>query len=429
MRGARLMPAFRGMLLAGAVCLAGYVHAYTSGRAGTPIRSDAFSYYVYLPAWFLHHDPSLAAVADDCCGGEFPAWTAIIRWPVTHHWVNAHPIGEAILIAPFFAVAHALTRWTNLSADGFTPYYQHAAGLAGLSYVLAGLWFLRRLLIRHFPPGVADATLAALLFGTSLFHYATFDSVWSHAFSFALCAALLERLDAWQPSGPTRDDVVVGVLAALLILVRHTNLLLPLCFVAAVRSRRLALTTLAIAAVGVLPQLWLYHRATGHWLVSSYGQLGFTFASPHLWGVLGSVKKGAFFWAPLLLVAVAGFAWLPASLRRWRVPAAVLLAAHTYIIASWWDWQFGASYGHRGFVDVYPVLALGLASAFARAGAHSTRSALSGQARSTRAVLTAAVVMLCALSMFQMLQYWHGVMPMADTTWPQYRAAFLRGWW
>ena len=72
-------------LLAAVICVAGYVYAYTEGRAGTPIRSDAFSYYVYLPAWFLHHDPSLAAVADDCCGGEFPAWTAIIRWPVTHH--------------------------------------------------------------------------------------------------------------------------------------------------------------------------------------------------------------------------------------------------------------------------------------------------------------------------------------------------------
>ena len=46
-----------------------------------------------------------------------------------------------------------------------------------------------------------------------------------------------------------------------------------------------------------------------------------------------------------------------------------------------------------------------------------------------RALVIAAIVMLCALSIFQMLQYWHGVMPMADTTWPQYRAAFLRGWW
>ena len=147
-------PAVKGLprWLAGAAiaCLAGYVYAYASGRAGTPIRSDAFSYYVYLPAWALHHDPSLQAVADDCCGGEFPEWTAIIRWRFTRQWVNAHPIGEAIMIAPFFAVAHALTRWTNLSPDGFTPYYQHAAGLAGLFYVIAGLWFLERLLERYF---------------------------------------------------------------------------------------------------------------------------------------------------------------------------------------------------------------------------------------------------------------------------------------
>ena len=427
----------RACALAAIACLAGYIYAYASGRAGTPIRSDAFSYYVYLPAWALYHDPSLQAVADDCCGGEFPDWTAIVRWRFTRQWVNAHPIGEAILIAPFFGLAHGLTRWTNLSPDGFTLYYQHAAGLAGLFYVLAGLWLLRRLLRRHVPPGVVDATLTALFLGTSLLHYGTFDSLWSHAFSFALCAALLERLDAWHPgpstelrAGRTRDDVAIGVLAALMILVRHTNLLVPLVFVAAVRSRRLALTTLAIAAAGVLPQLWLYHRATGQWLVSSYGSLGFTFASPHLWGVLGSVKKGAFFWAPLLLLAVAGFASLPASLRRWRAPAAALLALHTYLVASWWDWQFGASYGHRGFVDVYPILALGLASAFARAAAPSTRSARSGQAVPwRRAALTAVVVTLCALSVFQMLQYWHGVMPMADTTWPQYRAAFLRGWW
>jgi hypothetical protein len=195
--------------------------------------------------------------------------------------------------------------------------------------------------------------------------------------------------------------------------------LLPLCFVAAMRSGRLALTTLAVAAFAMAPQLWLYYRATGHVLVSSYGQLGFTFAHPHLWGVLGSVTKGAFFWSPLLLIAVAGFAWLPASLRRWRLAIAVVLAVHTYVIASWWDWQFGASYGHRGFVDVYPLLALGLPSAFSRAALVPRH----------RRVLAAGVVMLCALSIFQMLQYWHGVMPMSDTTWPQYRAAFLRGWW
>ena len=414
----------RVLALAAAACLAGYVYAYTSGRAGSPIRSDAFSYYVYLPAWALYQDVSLQAVADDCCGGEFPDWTAIIRWRFTREWVNAHPIGEAILIAPFFGAAHALTRWTNLSPDGFTLYYQHGAGLAGLCYVLAGLWFLRRLLERHFPSGVVAATLAALLAGTSLYHYATFDSVWSHAFSFALCSALLERLDLRLRQGAhewrLHDEVVIGIICGLIVLVRHTNALIPICFVGAfaLRTRRLPIVATVVATIVVMPQLWLYHRATGHWLISSYGSLGFTFASPHLAGVLVSPQKGLFFYAPLLLAAVAGLFWLPPSLHHWRVPVAVLLLANTYLIASWWDWQFGGSYGHRGFVDFYPLFAIGLAAAFTRAAVVPR----------LRMATTVAVTLLCALSVFQMLQYWHGTLPMSDVTWAQYKQLFLRGW-
>lgn len=405
--------------LAALTCLAGYVYAYASGRAGTPIRSDAFSYYVYLPAWAIHHDGSLQATADDCCGGEFPAYTAIVRWPFTERWVNAHPIGEAIMIAPFFAVAHALTWWTNLTPDGFSLYYQHAAGLAGLLYVLIGLWFFGRLLSRHFAAGVVLATQAGLLFGTSLYHYATFDSAWSHAFSFALLSAFLERLDArragWQ------DDIVIGGICGLLILVRHTHVLIPVCFLGAdaIRTRRLPIVPALVAAVIVFPQLWLYYRATNHWVISSYGELGFTFGSPHIAGVLVSPRKGLFFYAPLLLAALPGAAWLPVGLRRWRLPAAVVLAIETYLIASWWDWQFGASYGHRGFVDFYPILAIGLASTFARVAA---------MPRLRRPALVVGTL-FCGLSVFQMLQYWHGVLPMSDTTWTQYRSIFLRGWW
>jgi hypothetical protein len=94
----------------------------------------------------------------------------------------------------------------------------------------------------------------------------------------------------------------------------------------------------------------------------------------------------------------------------------VLLAINTYLIASWWDWQFGASYGHRGFVDLYPVFALGLAVTFSRVGA---RAAL-------RVAISVAAVLFCALSMFQMLQYWHDVLPMSDVNWTQYRAVFLK---
>src|SRR5215471_8877006 len=79
------------------VGLAGYVFVYATQRADNPIRSDGFSYYVYLPSWFLFHDTTLSALAGDCCGGVYPTYTAIIRWPSTQRWVNAHPIGVAIM--------------------------------------------------------------------------------------------------------------------------------------------------------------------------------------------------------------------------------------------------------------------------------------------------------------------------------------------
>ena len=403
----------RAVLLAGGVCLAAYVFVFATGRAGPPIRSDGFSYYVYLPSWALYHDASLQKVADDCCGGDFPAFTAIVRWPATGRWVNAHPIGVAVLMAPFFVAGHLLTRWTNLSPDGFTLYYQHAAGLAGLFYTVAGLWLLRRLLDRHFAPGVVAATLFAILLGTSLLHYATHDSAWSHAFSFFLCAALLERLDAWQDD--RSDPVTIGLIAGLMILVRHTNGIVPLAFVPfRVRSTAARVTVAVVTLLVVLPQLAIYWRATGRPIVSSYGSLGFAFLAPHLFGVLFSVQKGLFFWAPLLLAALAGAAWLPAALRWMRAPSAIVLALQTYLIASWWDWQFGASFGHRGFVDFYPLFAVGLAAFFQRVA--SLRPA-------PRLAWSIAAALLCSLTLFEMTLYWNGVLPQSDTTWAQYRAS------
>jgi hypothetical protein len=425
------------ILLAAVLCVAGYVYAYTKGRAGTPIRSDAFSYYVYLPAFLLYHDLTLQSVADDCCGGEFPSWTGFTRWPRTHRWVNVHPIGEAILIAPFFVVAHLLTRWTNLSPDGYTPYYQHAAGLAGVFYVVFGLWCLRRLLLRHFTPGVTLATLTTLLLGTSLFHYGTFDSTWSHAFSFALFSLLLDVADRWVPG---RGAVPIGILCGLIVLVRHTNVMIPIAVVATLAMSphdvrgvhhdtsgglrlttdgvRLALTAAIVATIVVLPQLFLYEFATHRWFVNSYGSDRFAFTAPHIAGVLVSPRRGLFFWAPVLLFGAAGLFMTPASLRRWLAAAATILGFHVYLIASWVEWQFGASYGHRGFVDMYPVFAIGLASFYAKL---ASRSVL-------RHVMASLIVVLCALSIFQMLQYWHGVLPMVDITWTRYKSVFLQPW-
>ncbi len=420
------------MLLAAAIlCVAGYVFVYATGRASPPVRSDGFTYYVYLPSWFLYGDSSLDAVARDCCGGEFDPWTAIIRWPGTGRWVNAHPIGVAILQAPFFLVGHGLTKWSNLSPDGFTFYYQHAAGLSGVWWTLAGLFVLWRALARRFSDGVTAATLSALLLGTGLYHYATFDSSYSHAYSFFLLAAFLWLTDRWHEDRRVLLSMLLGLVAGLIVLTRHTNaiflLVFPLYGVTgwaslragigqlAARWRDLAVMVVA-GSIVLAPQLAIYYEATGRIFISSYGSLSFHFLSPQLWGVLFSVQKGLFFWSPLLLASVAGFVVGDRGKLPFLAGTAVVMIVDTYLIASWWDWQFGASYGHRGFIDVLPLLAFGLAGFFEWSAAGVTR----------RAAVTVLTTTLVALSVFQMLQYWNGVLPMSDLTWEQYRAIFLR---
>ena len=416
------------------LCLLGYAFVYATGRADRPIRSDGFSYYVYLPSWFLFHDTTLSAVAQDCCGGVYPAYTAIIRWPTTRRWVNAHPIGVAIMQAPLFMVAHALTRWTNLSPDGFTLYYQHATGLSGLLWVIAGLAVLGRTLRRHFSDEITAATLATILLGTNLYHYATFDSFYSHPYSFFLLAAFLELTERWYEIPRNGVSVLLGIVAGLIVLTRHTNALFLIFFplynvtnLSALGARLtllnhqrwLVATMLLVAAVVVSPQLAIYHQATGRVFVSSYGELGFNFASPRFVQVLFGVQKGLFFWSPILLASCAGFIWLARSrnsARAFVVPALLFLLMDTYVIASWWDWQFGASFGHRGFVDTLPVFAIGVAGCFSPVAAHQ-------QLRRPVAVL---VVLFIALNLFQMLQYWNHVLPVSDTTWDQYRQLFLR---
>jgi membrane-bound metal-dependent hydrolase YbcI (DUF457 family) len=149
--------------------------------------------------------------------------------------------------------------------------------------------------------------------------------------------------------------------------------------------------------------------------MSSYGPLGFTFRSPHLFGVLFSVQKGLFFWSPVLLLTVPGL-WVGRSLaRRFALGAAVVMAIDTYLIASWWDWQFGGSYGHRGFTDSFGLLAIFLAAFFA------------WTAERPRLIPAVGGVVFLAmmLSVAQMIQYWTGILPFANTTWDQYRSLFL----
>jgi hypothetical protein len=462
------------------VALTAYAVLYGRVDGKMPIQSDGYSYYVYLPSWFIYKDISLEALANDWYGGTYPSFTGLRRWPSTGRWMNLHPIGTAILEAPFFGAADVLSRWSNLPRDGFSLYYEHAAGLAGLAYFVGGLAVLRRILMRHFSNGVVLATLACITWGTNLFHYGVFDATFSHAFAFFEICVWLWLVEAWWDRATPMRSLMLGLAAALIVVTRHTNaivlLMLPLFGVASrsvsekqehapsrpaspaennhhskiaarvarlpgARSalvgrapgrdvrlrvgmmwdrRRMLAIAGAAAAVAVFPQLALYRWTTGSWLVNAYdthaGTVGFRFGSPHVFDVLFSTQKGLFFWSPVLLLAVAGMVIGRGWVRNLRPAAVVVLGTQTYLIASWSEWQFGASYGHRAFTDALGLTAPFLAAFFERVAARPLAC------RFVAAGATAAVL----LSIAQMIQYWIGILPYADTTWAQYRTLFLR---
>jgi hypothetical protein len=416
------------------IALAAYVTIYARGYADSPIRSDGFSYYVFLPSAFIYGDLSLDALSRDWYGGAYPGFSAIRKWPTTGRWLDAVPVGIALMTMPFFLVAHLLSWWSNLPRDGFSFYYQHAAGLAGLTYFLAGLALVRQVLRRHFSDGVVLATLVTLTWGTNLFHYGVFDATFSHAFSFFLVALWLVVVERWWQRPSTATSAALGAVGGLIVLVRHTNAIflvvpvlyglsrwrdLPVRMTALVdRVRPLAIATV-VAASFVVPQLVLYRWATGAWLVNPYQLIGQGFSvgsSLHVTDVLFSAQKGLFFWSPALLLAVLGAVVAHAWSRGIVWATAAVFAAQTLLYASWSNWQLGGSYGHRGFTDALALAAPMIASAYAWASARPRMRAI------VAAFATAAVV----LSIVQMIQYWIGIIPFDGTTWPQYRTLFLR---
>ncbi len=415
------------------LAVAAYLLVYIRSLADAPIRSDGYSYYVYLPATVIYHDPSLDALSRDWYHGAFPPFSAIRRWPSSGRWLDACPIGVALMMLPFFLVGDALSWWSNLPRDGFSLYYQHAAGLAGVAYFLAGLALVRSTLRRQFGDGVVLATLVALTWGTNLFHYGTYDATFSHAFSFCLVAAWIVQVEGWWERPGLAQSAGLGALAALIVLVRNVNavflLIWPLYGVtrgAELRSRmiemsrhwRSVVVAVTVGAVGLLPQALLYRSIAGAWWLNAYALLSnrFSFARPHLLAVLFSSQKGLFVWSPVLLAAIPGAILARGRARGLILAATVVFAMQIYIVSSWTDWQLGGSFGHRAFTDGLALAAPMLASAFAWASARRRRLL----------VVAPLVTVAVALSIAQMVQYWLGVLPIIDTTWSQYRALFLR---
>ncbi len=378
-----------------------YALNYLGHGYGPPIRSDGVGYYAYLPSYLIYGDPSFQELARAQYDGRIPEWTGITLCPATGRYLDQYGLGVAVMMTPFFLMAHGLT-WLfrypasapaeivfSFPMDGYSFFYQHAAGLAGLFYLIAGLFVLKIVLERYFSKGVALGTLASLLLGTNLLFYGTVWSVMSHTYSFFLFACFLHLIPRWYERPDSKHlSVLLGLTVGLIALVRVPNLVVLMVFLLlGVHSLhdikgciRLFLShagsislAAAIALLMFLPQLLVWRYGAGRWLLNGYASLGghFDFSSPAILSVLFSLKRGLFFWSPILLLCIPGFLKLARSRAGdILVGAVVYLLLNLYLVSSWWCWWFGMGFGHRAFVESLAVFAFPLAAWY---GGVSTR--------------------------------------------------------
>ena len=272
--------------------------------------------------------------------------------PAGDRQVFAHPVGLPVLAAPLLVV----WRWISGGAPPDLP-----LGLLSLAMTFAALLAGWRLLRDHLVRGTPGAEhraawmVFALYFASPLWFYSRTFFTEPYTWAFAVLA-----VDALAHERPLRASLFL----ALALAMKETALLLvgPIWLVALMRcgwpfALRAAVGPVVFAALFVAKNLWLVGRPLATFQTFQWGD-------PLAGGVglLASPERGLLWFAPLLLLALVGFARPGKSAdERWVWGGALLVfGGYLALSASWVDWRGGDSYATRLLLPALPALAIPL---------------------------------------------------------------------
>lgn len=407
------------------------------------VYSDGFGYYVYLPA-LLYKDFQFHFVE----GWEHPLDLIMVKGAP----LNKYAVGTAVMESPFFFAAHLISLLRDaltgsVTATGYSNLYQYAVLFGGILYYAVGTAMLYRLLIRYLDISKKAACITCILitYGTNLFHYASYDACFSHVYSYTLFILFLnylcwyEERDA-EGKNKIRHACIFGLLAGLIFMVRNTNILFVLTYVlygvrdwkglkertAVILKPRRAIPIVLTGFITIMPQLLYWHTATGYWFVYSYGDdEPFYWLSPETLNFLFSVRKGLFFWSPILLLSIIGMVCAYKKRKNLYVGLVVFLIAIIYLSSAWWSWFYGGSFGSRVSVDFMCVFAVFIAyllnmlySMKEKRGAGKMQGGASIALTAFYAYSAVCIIWTCIM----MIAYWYRMIPWDGTTWNHIRA-------
>jgi hypothetical protein len=409
------------------VAYRGYYSDIGGERKGLVITQwDAFGYYLYLPATIIYHDYKKlewAAGVDkkyNVTGGD--------GMPVQQldngNKVTKYLGGVAILQLPFFTLGHIIAKLSGQPTDGFSPPYQYALSFGVILYCVLALFLLRTILLRYFEDVTVALTLLLLCLATNFIQYIAIHNGLSHGWIFPFYVLLIYATIRWHQQPRAGWALLTGYIIGLATICRPTEavaLFIPLLWNlhnkdasrakwAAVKAHRLHVFYAVLGGfMGVLPQLLYWKSVAGSWVYDVGSK--WVFFSPW-WRVLIGWEKGWFIYTPVTVLFITGLFFVkPFPFRKAAIAFCLL---NIWIIISWDEWQYGASYSTRALVQSYPVFALPLAAVVARI-----------QQQKWRPVFWVMSAYLIAVNIFQTVQYNKGILHYKDMNRQYYSRIYL----
>lgn len=385
---------------------------------------DAWGYYVYLPAAFIHDDiKTLEKSYQTRVKYKASGWIATNElvteaYPAGENKVIKYTMGMAILELPFFAIAHITAGLLGYAQDGCSEPYMLIVNLGLLFYVCLGLYYFKKWLNAYYDESTTGWLLLLLGLGTNLYFFALTGM--AHAMLCSLYAMLLYNTDRFFRDKQTLHLIGMGVSIGFIVLIRPVELLavlIPLLYSLGLENgnndttngfvqrllfikkeyRRILLAALIPIFIGC-GQLFYWKHVSGKWLFYSYGGESFDFKNPHIWEGLFSFQNGWFVYTPLMASLLLGlFFYKNKLLRANYLLIGLFLSAHVYITYSWWCWQYINGLGSRPMIDIYPLAMIPVAAVWVYV--HNRMKFLSWTLGS----------FLIALNLFQTYQQWEGI--------------------
>ncbi len=377
------------------------------------ITGDGRGYYSYLPYYFIKWQ-------------DIPFERLTSSSSFLDQTGNKYNIGESLLILPFFLIAHLLSFIFNYPVDGYSYFYQVFAGLSGLFYGFSGILILRKVLKRSFSEKITLLTLTAITFGTNLFNYMTSNSLFSHAFSFFLFALLLYYTPIYfdKPKSLKRT-AIIALIFGMIILVRLINILsiiivllygistvvdLKKRIIKIIKNYYLAVFFILVVFIVFIPQLVTWKLTFNKWILYSYGNESFNFILPHISDSLFSIRRGLFFYSPILIFSIFGIKEFNKKVRNFFTGTVILLSIFILLNSSWFMWWFGSSYGARAYIEFLPLFSLPLASFI---------SSIKNRKIFILVLIVGLIFILSTL--IRMYWYWTGELPIDNVTLLSYK--------